>query len=95
MGGMGEQSCLVRACYRSYTLAAVNGAAALFSKSYSNMSWGKKKTKQLRSLNREVKVRNDHRQEADENLLPGDLSKEEDRKYKHVVLLLVSKLQMI
>lgn len=50
------------------------------------MSWGKKKKKQLRSSNREVKVRNDHRQEADENLLQGHLGKEEGQKYKHVVL---------
>lgn len=42
--------------------------------------------KQLRSLNREIKGENDHKQEADENLLQGDLGKEEDQKYKHVIL---------
>lgn len=47
------------------------------------MSWGKN---QLRSLNREIKGENDHKQEADETLLQGELGKEEDQKYKHVIL---------
>lgn len=55
-----------------------------FSESHSSMSWGEK---QLRFLNKEIKGENDHPQEADENLLQGDVGKEEHQTCKHVILL--------
>ena len=50
---------------------------------------------QLRSLNIEIKGGNDHKQEADENLLQGHRGKEEDQKYKHVLSIVSKKFQMI
>lgn len=41
---------------------------------------------QPRSLKKEIKEGNDHKQEADENLLQGNPRQEEDHKHKQVVL---------
>lgn len=91
IGGVGHRAAWSEGIADGTWLVAVNCPAALPGPSPPILQWISFKhelgEKQLRFLNREIKGENDHPQEADENLLQGDLGKEEHQTCKHVILL--------